>query len=399
MDIVTRFINYVKIDTQSDPNSTSYPSTKKQLDLANLLVKELNEIGVSNVNLDQFGYVTGVIKGDKTKAKVAFIAHMDTSSDASGKNVSPQIIKNYDGKDVKLNENITMSIKDFPNLIQYAGHDMIFTDGTTLLGADDKAGIAIIMDACQKLINDNNHGDIYIAFTPDEEIGEGVTYFNLDNFKADFAYTLDGDKAGGIEYENFNAAGCKITFNGKGIHPGAAKNKMINALKLAIEFNSMLNPYLTPENTCGYEGFNHLTDLNGDVANAKSEYIIRNHDIDLFNKQKDDFIKIKDYMNEKYGYECVGLDIKDSYYNMASLLKDKMEIIDIAKKAIKMAGLVPFSTPIRGGTDGARLTYMGLPTPNLGTGGGNFHGIYEYVSINEMKKTVDILINIAHLIK
>lgn len=399
LEIVERFLNYVRIDTQSDPNSNTYPSTLKQLNLANLLVSELKELGLANASVDKYGYVTALLEGDKARHSVAFLAHMDTSFDMSGKNVKPQIIENYDGEDVKLNENLTMYIKDFPHLSEYRGHDMIFTDGTTLLGADDKAGIAIIMDAISKLINDKNHGDIYIAFTPDEEVGEGVTYFNLENFKADFAYTLDGDKAGGIEYENFNAASCIINVTGKSIHPGSAKGKMVNALKQLFRFDQMLPLHMVPEATEGYEGFNHLTDLSGSVEKATAHYIIRNHDIELFNKQKEDFQRIAQYLNAELGYEAFQVEIKDSYYNMASIINENYEIIEIAQEATKLAGLTPFSKPIRGGTDGARLTFMGLPTPNLGTGGGNFHGKYEYLSINEMKKASEIVVNIAHLVK
>lgn len=396
--LLESFLKYVKIDTKSDPNSETYPSTKKQLVLAELLYNELKELGLDNCSLDKYGYVTGVLKGDPNKKRVAFIAHMDTSPDMSGENVNPQIVRNYQGTDVKLNDDITMYVKDFPVLKEYKGHDMIFTDGTTLLGADDKAGIAIIMDAIRKL-KSCNHGDILVAFTPDEEVGQGVEYFDLEKYHADFAYTLDGDKVGGIEYECFNAASCKIEIQGKSIHPGSAKGKMINALKLAMEFDSMLNPLMIPEATEGYEGFNHLTDISGSCDTCHVEYIIRNHDMDIFNKQKNDFIKIANYLNDKYGYLAFDVKIVDSYYNMAEIIKKNFEVVEIAQAATKMAGINPFSKPIRGGTDGARLTQMGLPTPNLGTGGGNYHGRYEYCSINEMEKASEIVVNIAMLIK
>lgn len=399
MNILDRFIQYAKIDTQSDSESSTFPTTQKQFDLAYLLRDELINLGLSDVGVDQYGYVTGILKGESNRKKVAFLAHMDTSPDASGANVNPQIIYNYDGKDIQITPDFFMSVKEFPSLTQLSGHDVVFTDGKTLLGADDKAGIAIIMDALEKLKDDPDHGDIYIAFTPDEEVGQGTDYFDLTNFKADFAYTLDGDKVGGIEYENFNAASAKLIITGKSIHPGEAKNKMVNALKLAYEFDSMLPRFMVPEATEGYEGFNHLTNLNGTCDFAVSQYIIRNHDKEIFNKQKEDFITICDYINKKYGYEAIKLEINDSYYNMREIIEKTPEVIEIANKAIKFAGIIPFSKPIRGGTDGARLTYMGLPTPNLGTGGGNFHGRFEYLSITEMKKASEIVVNICKLIK
>ena len=386
MDIVKRFIRYAKIDTESDPNSKSVPSTEKQKKLANLLLEELTEIGVEAF-VDEYSYVYGKIKGTKkTKNSVGFIAHLDTSSDAPGKNVKPRIIENYDGSTIILNQDYQMSPKTFSVLNDVIGNDIIVTDGNTLLGADDKAGIAIIVDFCQQLLKNNfEYGDIYLAFTPDEEIGRGADYFNLDFFKADFAYTLDGSKVGGIDYENFNAASAWVKFNGRSIHPGSAKLKLINAMHLAFEFHSLLPVFKNPAFTENREGFNH--------------YIIRNHDKEKFLVQQKEFETIKDYLNNKYGYQAVEMKIEISYLNMYEILKLDLKPIEIAKQAIKNAGITPFTTAIRGGTDGARLTYMGLPCPNLGTGGYNFHGRYEFLSINQMKKAGEILFEIIKLIE
>ena len=400
MDIVKRFIRYAKIDTESDPNSKSVPSTEKQKKLANLLLEELTEIGVEAF-VDEYSYVYGKIKGTKkTKNSVGFIAHLDTSSDAPGKNVKPRIIENYDGSTIILNQDYQMSPKTFSVLNDVIGDDIIVTDGNTLLGADDKAGIAIIVDFCQQLLKNNfEYGDIYLAFTPDEEIGRGADYFNLDFFKADFAYTLDGSKVGGIDYENFNAASAWVKFNGRSIHPGSAKLKLINAMHLAFEFHSLLPVFKNPAFTENREGFNHLTNMSGSVEEAFLSYIIRNHDKEKFLVQQKEFETIKDYLNNKYGYQAVEMKIEISYLNMYEILKLDLKPIEIAKQAIKNAGITPFSTAIRGGTDGARLTYMGLPCPNLGTGGYNFHGRYEFLSINQMKKAGEILFEIIKLIE
>lgn len=391
--LIDRFIRYVKIDTQSDHESNTFPSTDKQKDLSKLLVKELKEMGL-DAFLDKNGYVYAKInKTVEGKKAIGFIAHVDTSPDAPGKNVNPRIIKNYDGSTIKLNEELSMNPMQFPSLSRVIGDDIVVTDGHTLLGADDKAGVAEIMELAKYYTSNKNekHGDIYICFTPDEEIGKGADRFDFDFFKADFAYTADGSEVGGIDYENFNAASVHLTFTGKSIHPGSAKNKLINAVHIAFEFHHMLPVFLNPAYTEHYEGFNHLTQINGHVEEAVSQYIVRNHDIDLFNKQKEDFLKIAQYLNKSYEYQAVKVDIKDSYYNMYNIIKDHMYVVDLAKKAISNQGLVPTVEPIRGGTDGARLTYEGLICPNLGTGGYQFHGRYEFASIQQMEKAVDIL--------
>lgn len=395
MDIVERFINYVKIDTQSNERSQTCPSTEKQKDLGNLLLKELKEMGIPSF-MDENGYVYGKInKTTEGKKAIGFIAHMDTSPDAPGANVNPRIIKNYDGSTIKLNKDLSMSADTFESLRHVIGEDIIVTDGNTLLGADDKAGIAIIMDFANKVMkSDLPHGDIYIGFTPDEEIGRGADLFDLEFFKADFAYTLDGSKVGGIEYENFNAASAAIKIIGQSIHPGSAKNKLINAMHLAMEFHNMLPPFQNPAFTEGREGFNHLSGMTGEVEVAYLNYIIRNHDMKEFKRQQAFFYDVKDYLNHKYGYNCIEVTIKESYLNMYEVLKHDMTPVKLAKDATIRAGVEPFSDPIRGGTDGARLTYMGMPTPNLGTGGFNFHGRYEFASINQMKKAVNICLEI-----
>lgn len=395
MDIVKRFINYVKIDTQSNERSQTCPSTEKQKDLGNLLLKELKELQIPSF-MDENGYVYGKInKTTEGKKAIGFIAHMDTSPDAPGANVNPRIIKHYDGSIIKLNKDLSMSPDTFESLRHVIGEDIIVTDGNTLLGADDKAGIAIIMDFAAKVMKSNiPHGDIYIGFTPDEEIGRGADLFDLEFFKADFAYTLDGSKVGGIEYENFNAASAAIKIIGQSIHPGSAKNKLINAMHLAMEFHSMLPPFQNPAFTEGREGFNHLSGMTGEVEVAYLNYILRNHDMKEFKRQQAFFYDVRDYLNHKYGYNCIEVTIKESYLNMYEVLKKDMTSVELAREATIKAGVEPFSDPIRGGTDGARLTYMGLPTPNLGTGGFNFHGRYEFASINQMKKAVNICLEI-----
>ena len=396
-NIINRFLRYVSIDTQSDPNSNLHPSTKKQFDLLNVLEKDMKELGLINIKKDEHCYIYGILKGnDNRKKSVGLISHMDTSCDASGENIKPQIIRNYDGKDIKLNSDLTMSTKEFPFLPSFKGRTLITTDGTTLLGGDDKAGITEILEAID-CINKNNipHGDIYVGFTPDEEIGEGTLFFDLDYFKPDFAYTVDGGVEGEITYENFNAASCLVTINGFNIHPGHAKGHMKNSISIANEFDSLLPKKQRPEYTENYEGFNHLNNIEGNVEKTTMHYIIRNHDRVLFEKQKEEFLKICDYINKKYGSNTCVLDIKDSYYNMYDILKDKKEIIDLGIKSIKEANLEVSITPIRGGTDGATLTYKGLPCPNLGTGGFNCHGKFEFVTVEGMEKVVQILINIV----
>ncbi len=392
-----RFIRYVKIDTQSDPTSTTFPSTTKQLDLSRLLVDEIQAMGFE-ARLDKDGYVYALIPSniDKKVPAIGFIAHVDTSPDAPGKDVNPRIIENYDGSNIKLNQTYQMHPEKYPALNKVIGDHIIVTDGNTLLGADDKAGVAEIMEVLHRLSEDKSikHGDIYVCFTPDEEIGQGADRFDYKWFKADFAYTMDGSEVGGIEYENFNAASASLVFTGKSIHPGSAKNKMINALHLQMEFHQMLPKFLDPAITEKYEGFNHLTGVHGHVESAEAHYIIRNHNSKLFKDQQATFKFIADYLNKKYGYDAVNLTIKESYLNMYEIIKDHMYVIDYAIKAVKRAGLTPKFEAIRGGTDGARLTYGGLICPNLGTGAYHFHGRLEFASINQMSKAVEIIFNI-----
>ncbi len=399
MKVHERFLNYVKIDTQSVPEVQKIPSSEKQKDLGRLLVEEMISIGIKDAYMDENGYIYGTVKGNADAPTVGFIAHMDTSPDMSGNNVKPRIIYDYDGSDIVLNEEkqIVMETKVFEHLMKYIGQDLIVTDGTTLLGADDKAGIAEIMSMAEYLINNPQikHGTIKIGFTPDEEVGQGAELFNIEEFGADYAYTVDGGEVGELEYENFNAASAKVTINGVNIHPGTAKNKMKNSILIGMEFQSMLPVHETPENTEGYEGFSLLNDMSGNVEKTLLQYIIRDHNIDKFNIKKERFNKIADYLNEKYGQGAVELKIEDSYYNMKEKILPHMHIIENALKAMENIGIEPNVVPIRGGTDGARLSYMGLPCPNLCTGGHNFHGKYEYIPIQSMEKVVELLIEIA----
>jgi tripeptide aminopeptidase len=398
-----RFLNYVAIDTQSVDNSDCFPSSEKQKKLASILVEEMKNIGISDADMDNYGYVYGSIPGNSVKPipTIGFIAHMDTSPDMPGDNVKAKIVKNYDGKDIVLNKekNIVMKTDMFEHMQNYIGQDLIVTDGTTLLGADNKAGIAEIMSLAEFLINnpDIKHGTIKIAFTPDEEVGSGAEHFNVENFGADFAYTVDGGRLGEIEYENFNAASAKVIINGINIHPGSAKNKMKNSILIAIEFQQMLPIFETPANTENYEGFNHLCDICGSVEETKLSYIIRDHDANKFKAKKDRFFKIADYLNEKYGSDTVVVELKDSYLNMKEMVLPHIHIVETAVKAMKELNIEPEICPIRGGTDGARLSYMGLPCPNLCTGGHNFHGKYEYISIQSMESVVEILTKIVEL--
>ena len=400
MKVQERFLKYVTFDTQSDENSQTTPSSLKQLKLAKYLVDELKNIGVTNAYVDEFGIVYGSLLAncEANCPKIGFIAHMDTSPDMSGENVKPRIIENYDGSDIILNEklNIHMGPNDFESLNRNIRENLIVTDGTTLLGADDKAGIAEIMTMLETIIQKNlPHGDIKIAFTPDEEVGRGTDHFNVKAFDADFAYTVDGGEVEFIDYENFNAASAVLDIQGLSIHPGSAKGKMINALLVGMEYHSMLPVEQNPAYTEGYEGFNHLTDMHGECEHAHMSYIIRNHDETLFEQQKEDFKRIADYLNKKYPENTITLQITDSYANMRQIIEQNMNIIELVKKAMEEIGLQPASAAIRGGTDGARLTYEGLPCPNLGTGGYNYHGKYEYVSINEMEKSVALLLKIV----
>ena len=403
LSVTERFLNYVKIDTQSREESSTSPSTLKQHELAELLVSELKEIGAEEITYDrEHCYVYASVpasKGMEDKPVLGFIAHMDTSPAVSGQNVKPQMIRNYDGGDILLNkeQNIVMRTADFPELTDYVGKNLIVTDGTTLLGADDKAGVAEIMTMADYLLSHTEipHGKIRIAFTPDEEIGAGTDYFDVNLLGADYAYTVDGGKLGELEYENFNAAGGKVVFNGRSVHPGDAKNKMINALLVAMEFQSMLPIEQNPMYTEGYEGFFHLDHVEGTVEKVQSAYIIRDHDRKKFEQKKQLFLKIGDFLNEKYGPGTVEILLEDSYYNMKEVIEQHMYLIDHAKAVMQENGVKPLIVPIRGGTDGARLSFMGLPCPNLCTGGHNFHGRFEYICIESMDKVVDILIGLV----
>ncbi len=399
MKVHERFLNYVKIDTQSVHDAKKIPSSEKQKDLGRLLVEEMISIGIEDAYMDENGYVYGTVKGNTDAPVIGFIAHMDTSPDMPGGGVKPKVIYNYDGSDIVLNDEnqIVMKTEMFEHLSKYIGQDLIVTDGTTLLGADDKAGIAEIMTMAEYLINNPQikHGTIKIGFTPDEEVGQGAELFNIEKFGADYAYTVDGGEIGELEYENFNAASAKVTINGVNIHPGTAKNKMKNSILIGMEFHNMLPVYETPENTEGYEGFSLLTDMSGNVEKTLLEYIIRDHDIAKFNIKKERFQKIADYLNEKYGQGTIELKLEDSYFNMKEKILPHMHIVENAIRAMENVGIEPKVVPIRGGTDGARLSYMGLPCPNLCTGGHNFHGRYEYIPIQSMEKVVELLIEIA----
>lgn len=400
MNILPRFLNYVSYWTTSDESTKTTPSTTRQFELAKVLEKELISLGVKDVVLDEHCYVYGFLPATEnypSQKSIGFIAHMDTAPDMSGKDVKPNIIKEYDGNDILLpNGEVSILVKDFPHLISLSGKTLITTDGNTLLGADDKAGIAEIMTAIEEITKRNlPHPDLYISFTPDEEIGEGPDYFDLDRFRADFAYTVDGDYEGEISYENFNASSAVFTIKGKNVHPGEAKNIMINASSIACEIQSLLPAEQTPEHTEGREGFYHLTDISGDIGSAKLSYIIRDHDAVLFQKKLDYLEKVKELMQEKYGRETISLEIKESYRNMLEIIKKHMEIIHLAEEAISSAGLTPVSAPVRGGTDGARLSFMGLPCPNLGTGGHGFHGPMEHIALESMETVVEIICYIA----
>ena len=404
MSVLEKFIDCVKYDTQSDEASSTIPSTPGQKVLGAHLVEVLKSIGVSDAHMDEYGYVYGSIPGNTPKAKaVGFIAHMDTATEISGKDVKPRVIENYDGSDIVLNSElgIVTTVEAFPNLAKYKGKSLVVTDGTTLLGGDDKAGIAIILQAAEEIINNNlPHGDVKICFTPDEEIGRGPDKFDVPGFGADFAYTIDGGTLGGIDYENFNGASALVEFTGRSVHPGAAKNKMINACRLAVEFADMMSPVEVPEHTEGYEGFCHLLNMSGDIEHAKLAYILRDHDRDLLNKKKADMQRITDYMNAKYGTDPVKLTIKDAYSNMKEkIYPDNMFIVDLAKEAMLANGVEPVVTPIRGGTDGCTLSFMGLPCPNMCTGGENAHGRHEFVCVDDMEAIVKIVETIAEKVE
>ena len=404
MTVEERFLKYIAVDTTSDPSSDTFPSTKSQLDFAAALREEMESLGLENVSIDQYGYVFGTIPStikDYSGKILGFISHMDTSCAESGKNIRPRIIKNYDGKDIVLNEekNIIMSPRDFSNLAQYQGQDLIVTDGNPLLGGDDKAGIAEILTAAEYLLAHPEipHGPVRVGFTPDEEIGQGTEHFDVEKFGADFAYTMDGGECGELEYENFNAAEAVADFNGVSIHPGSAKGKMINAIRLAMEYERLMPSVQRPECTEGREGFIHLDSLQGSVDHARSEYIIRDHDMDLFQKKKKHMEDMARIMNIKYGYEAVSLKIQDSYFNMKEKIEPHRFLIDNVLKVYEKLGIQPQIQPIRGGTDGAQLSFKGLPCPNLGTGDHNCHGHFEFTCIQAMEKSVEVIVELVRL--
>ena len=396
-----RFVEYAKMYTESDETTGTTPSTARQLDLAKNLYAELKELGLSDVKLTDTGYVYATLESniDKKVPVIGFVAHMDTAPAYTGENVKPQFVYNYDGGDIKLNDEVTLSPSFSPELKEYVGKTLITTDGTTLLGADDKAGLAEIMTAiCYFIENPEvKHGTIKVGFTPDEEIGEGADHFDVEGFGADFAYTMDGGRVGELEYENFNAAGAKVVVNGVSVHPGYAKNKMVNSIMVANEFINALPLNEVPEKTSGYEGFNHLDEMTGTIEKTTLNYIIRDFSDEGFEERKNDFITIAESLNKVYGEGTVELTIKESYRNMKEKVEPVMHIVETAKLAMEMAGVEPLIRPIRGGTDGARLSYMGLPTPNIFAGGENFHGKYEYVPVESMEKAVEVIINIVKI--
>lgn len=391
-----RFLRYVSFDTQSDEFSETCPSTDKQLALGQWLVKEMLAMGITDAHIDENGYVYGTVPGDPLLPTIGLIAHMDTSPDISGANVRPKIVE-YSGGDILLNEkeNIRMRAKDFESLQGDIGKHLIVTDGTTLLGADDKAGIAEILACAEFLLTARrSHATLKIGFTPDEEIGRGADLFDVKKFGADYAYTVDGGMLGELEYENFNAAGAKVTFVGRNIHPGSAKDKMVNSQHIAMEFHSLLPISQRPEHTEGYEGFFHLTDMSGEVEQSTLRYIIRDHDMEKFRAKKKLLEDTCDYLNRKYGEGTVQLEMRDSYYNMRSRIEPCMYVVERAEQAMRNVGITPITVPIRGGTDGARLSYEGLPCPNLCTGGKNFHGRFEYIAIEDMEAITKLLIEL-----
>jgi len=401
--VTERFLAYAKIDTQSDEMSSTCPSTDKQFDLAKILVKELKDIGLEDIEMDKHGYIMATIPSniDADVPVIGFLAHMDTSPDMSGTNVNPQIIKNYSGEEIVLDadNDVVLSPKDFPELLIYKGQDLITTDGKTLLGADDKAGIAEIITAMEHLVlhPEIKHGKIRVGFTVDEEIGRGADKFNVKKFGADIAYTLDGGRIGELEYENFNAALATVKIQGRNVHPGTAKNAMVNSLLLGMEFNSLLPVDERPEYTEGYEGFFHLIDFNGQVEHSTFRYIIRDHDMDKYENKKKLIMDCAQFMNNKYGEGRVTVDLVDQYFNMREKVEPVKYIVDIAENAMIQSDVTPIKKPIRGGTDGSKLSYMGLPCPNIFAGGHNFHGKYEYVPIQSMEKSVEVIIKIASL--
>lgn len=402
--VLDRFLKYSRVHTTSDPDSTTYPSTDRQTAFADQLADELRLIGLSEVERDEYGYVTATLPANTNKELpvIGFISHMDTSPDYSGENVNPQLVRNYNGNDLVLNQatNTILSPNDFPELLKYIGHDLVVTDGTTLLGADDKAGIAEIFTAMEYLLlhPEIKHGKIRVCITPDEEVGQGTKYFDVAKFGADFAFTLDGGEIGELEYENFNAAGAKITVKGRSVHPGYAKNTMINSTLVAMQIVQMLPPEQRPEHTTGYEGFFHLTSFKGDVSETKLEFIIRDHDLPKFEDKKQLMREICNMVNLRYGAGTVTLDMKDQYFNMKQKVEPVKFIVDIAEQAMIEVGVKPKVKAIRGGTDGAQLSWKGLPCPNIFAGGHNFHGPYEFVPVQSMQKAVEVIVRIAELV-
>ena len=403
MDIEERFLKYVSIDTQSDEYSDTTPSTLKQLDLGKELVKEMLELGITDAHLDEYGIVYGTIKGNGgTGDIIGFIAHMDTAA-YNAENIKPRIIENYDGNDICLNEEhqIFTRREDFPNLKNYIGKSLVVTDGLTLLGGDDKAGICEIMEALSYLVAhpEIKHGKIMCAFGPDEEIGTGADHFDVKQFPVDFAYTIDGESLGQLEYETFNAAGGTVTLKGVSVHTGTAKGIMINCAKLAMQFDALLPGAAVPEHTCGRQGFFMLMSMETQVDTGKMNYIIRDHDKELFEAKKAFFLQAGQTLNEIYGREVCEVSVKDQYYNMYDIIKDNMECVNVAKAAMEKAGITPICDPIRGGTDGSKISFMGIPTPNIFTGVENLHGRHEFACIDDMKKAVEVIVNIVNIEK
>ena len=403
--ILEKFLRYISVDTASDPESSSQPSTSKQLDLSRMLHNELKEMGIKDATLDEYGYVMGTIPSNLPAGKkvpvIGFIAHVDSAPDAPGAGINPQIIKDYNGEDIVINKdkNMIMKVEEFPELLKYMGQTIITTDGNTLLAADDKAGIAEIMSAAEYIMGNRDflHGEIKIGFTPDEEIGRGVDKFDVTRFGAEYAYTLDGGEIGELEYENFNAASAKVFIQGRNIHPGYAKDKMINAIILGTEFNALLPVEQRPEFTQHYEGFFHIIRFDGTVEEATIQYIIRDHDFEKFDFKKNLVEESVTYMNKKYGPGTFRLELKDQYFNMKKQVEPHYHIVEKAVTAMEMAGVKPHIKPIRGGTDGARLSFMGLPCPNIFAGGHNFHGRYEYIPLESMAKATEVILNIIKL--
>ena len=403
-DLIKRFISYVIVDTESDPESETTPSSVKQWDLANALVKELKEIGLEDVTIDENAYIMATLPSNVAHEvpTIGFVSHFDTTPDFTGKDVKPQIIENYDGKDIVLNkaENIVLSPDYFEDLLLYKGQTLITTDGTTLLGADDKAGIAEIISAMEYLVQhpEIKHGKIRVGFTPDEEIGRGAHKFDVAKFGCEWAYTMDGSQVGELEYENFNAAGAVVTIKGKIVHPGYAKGKMVNSMYIAQDYINSLPRLETPEHTSGREGFFHLYSVKGEVDSTRLQYIIRDHDKGHFEARKEMMIKLTEELNTQLGEERVSVEIKDQYFNMREKIEPVMHIVDIAEEAMKEAGIKPLIKPIRGGTDGSQLSFMGLPCPNIFAGGHNFHGRFEYVPVESMQKAIEVIVNIAQIV-